>query len=81
MSSLDKDEKNQKQIFKLQGDFYALLNHRKSFLTSNKREGMKLKVIEEIAQKNPLKPEITKKSVNIAEKASQGEFRRSRRLS
>ena len=53
MSPIDRDEKNKEQIFKLQGDFYALLNHRKSFLTLNKREGMKLKIIEEIAQKNP----------------------------
>lgn len=42
---------------------------------------MTKKVLSDIKKKNPLKPVIAKKSINLARKASQGEFRRSDKLS
>ena len=42
---------------------------------------MKQVVIDEVKQKNPLRPQITQKSSDIANKAGDSEFRRSRKLS
>ena len=62
-------------------DYPALLNFRKTYLTNNKRSGIAKKVDQEIKSQNPLKPAITKKSVTLASNASNGEFRRKRKLS
>lgn len=58
-----------------------MLAHRKHFLTKTKRESIASKVHDEIKQKNPLRPAITKKSVTLAKKASHGEFRRGEKMS
>lgn len=65
----------------LNGKFHGLLTHRKAVLTDLKRTGMRTKVVEEIKAKNPLRPTIARKSINLACKATDAEFRRSSKQS